>query len=105
MEKELTFSEENGTLTAHLTGEIDHHAAKRLRTETDAMLFHKKPKVLILDFASVGFMDSSGIGFIIGRAEVADEVGAKILVIGLDSTQKKLARLSVIEKVKNVTVV
>ena len=105
MEKDLNFSEENKSLTVHLSGDIDHHSAKHLRESTDVMLFRRKPEVLILDFSKVGFMDSSGIGFIIGRAEIAREIGATVRVVGLSGTLKKLARLSGIEKVKNITVV
>ena len=105
MEKDLNFSESGHTLTAHLLGEIDHHSAKHLREQTDAMLFRTKPKILVLDFSEVRFMDSSGIGLIIGRAEAAGAIGARVHIFGLSGTLKKVARLSGIEKLKNVTVI
>ena len=55
------------TLTAFLSGEIDHHAAVAMRNAIDAHLIGSEVKLLILDFADVSFMDSSGIGLVMGR--------------------------------------
>ena len=104
MEKEVKFSDAGKILIAALSGEIDHHLAKSQREEIDRMLFFKKPEVLVLDFSAVRFMDSSGIGLIIGRAEVASGIGAKVEISGLSPTQRKLIKLSGIERIKNVRV-
>ena len=104
MEKSVVFSEEGGDLVASLLGEIDHHIAKEQREAIDSMLFRKKPDVLVLDFSGVKFMDSSGIGLIIGRIDVAEAVGCSIRIRGLSDLQKKLVRLSGIEKMRNLTV-
>ena len=104
MENSVKFSDNEGVLTASLEGEIDHHLAKEQREAIDAMLFRKKPKLLVLDFSAVRFMDSSGIGLIIGRADIADGLGARVSVTGLSKTLKKLVKLSGIQKLKNLTV-
>ena len=52
---------------AYLDGEIDHHTASVMRNEIDSSIEKNMPSMLILDFRDVTFMDSSGIGFIIGR--------------------------------------
>lgn len=104
MENGVKFKETENGLVAALSGEIDHHAAKGEREEIDRMLFLKKPSRLILDFSEVGFMDSSGIGLVIGRAEVASEIGASLSIVGLSPSQKKLVRLSGIEKIKGLTI-
>ncbi len=104
MENNVKFKEIGRELVASLSGELDHHAAKGEREEIDKMLFQKKPSRLILDFSEVKFMDSSGIGLIIGRVEVASEIGAGVSLIGLSPTQKKLVRLSGIEKIKSLTI-
>ena len=54
-------------LTAVLSGEIDHHIAKELRRDIDFAVREFQPEELVLDFAEVGFMDSSGIGLVMGR--------------------------------------
>lgn len=104
MQNAVKFSEDGRTLTARLSGEIDHHVAKGQREEIDAMLFRVRPQVLILDFSDVKFMDSSGIGLIIGRADICEGIGARLELGGLSSSLRKLVRLSGIEKIKCLTV-
>ena len=58
---------EDGRLTVALTGEIDHHCAKDFIGAIEGKIEAYNPKVCILDFADVSFMDSSGIGMIMGR--------------------------------------
>ncbi len=105
MQRNLILSENGRNLTARLSGEIDHHSAKKMREEIDARLFKDKPSVLVLDFSEVGFMDTSGIGLIIGRSEIADAIGARVRLVGLSGTMRKVVKLSGIEKIKNITVI
>ena len=104
MQNSVNFSEDGNILTATLCGEIDHHLAREQREAIDTMLFRKKPEILVLDFSDVRFMDSSGIGLIIGRADIADGLGCRIRLSGLSGTLKKLVKLSGVEKLKNLTV-
>ncbi len=104
MQNAVKFSEDGGILTACLSGEIDHHAAKLQREGIDAMLFKVKPELLVLDFSDVKFMDSSGIGLIIGRADVCEGIDCKVKITGLSQTLKKLVRLSGIEKIKCLSI-
>ena len=104
MQSAVKFSEDGGMLTASLSGEIDHHTAKGQREEIDAMLFRARPESLAIDFSEVKFMDSSGIGLIIGRAEVCEALGCNICITGLSETLYKLVRLSGIEKIKCLNV-
>ena len=104
MENEVLFIKSEDSLTVILPSEIDHHAAKPLREKTDTELFRLTPRNLILDFSSVGFMDSSGIGFILGRSELCEEIGCRIKLKGLSSSLMKIVRLSGIEKIKNLSI-
>ena len=63
----VCFVPAQGTLAAYLTGEIDHHAAQALRREIDAQIDARMPELLTMDFSGVTFMDSSGVGLILGR--------------------------------------
>ena len=56
-------------VTSFLSGEIDHHVALPIREKTDAAIISAHPKRVVLDFSGVTFMDSSGIGVIIGRTK------------------------------------
>ena len=104
MQDDLNITENGKILTAELGCELDHHKARRVREKIDEAVFARRPELLVLDFSAVHFMDSSGIGLIIGRAEVASEMGAGVSIVGLSPSQKKLVRLSGIEKIKGLTI-
>ena len=63
-------SYDGNTLTIYLKGEIDHHTAREIREAADSLIQLNKPSVLRLDFSGVTFMDSSGIGLIMGRYRI-----------------------------------
>ena len=64
-------------LTAYLKGELDHHSAAQMRTEIDLAIERNMPELLVLDFSGVSFMDSSGIGLVMGRYRILSRRGAK----------------------------
>ncbi len=102
MKEKVKFVCDGNRLISCLSGELDHHNVKEVRDEIDSMLYRKKPTELWLDFSGVKFMDSSGIGLIIGRATVAIDNGCVVRVSGMSEAQRKLVRLSGIEKISNV---
>ena len=104
MEKDVTLTAEGRELSVNLSGEIDHHTAKIYRTKIDASLFQGRPEVLRLDFSKVKFMDSSGIGLIIGRAAKAETVCASVEVRGLSPRLEKIVRMAGIERIPNVNI-
>ncbi|MBO5906738.1 MAG: anti-sigma factor antagonist [Clostridia bacterium] len=104
MKEEVDFSFAGRVLTVRIKCEIDHHTARRMRDKIDEKLYATKPELLVLDFSEVRFMDSSGLGLIIGRSQKGALVGASVRLCGLSDTLYKLIRLSGIEKVKNITV-
>ena len=59
----------DGCLCIRYTGDLDHHAARAAFRETEAFIDRFLPRRCILDFSGVSFMDSSGIGVIIGRTK------------------------------------
>ncbi|MBV4418300.1 anti-sigma F factor antagonist [Clostridium tyrobutyricum] len=63
----LEFEVKNDKLIVHMTGELDHHSAEEVRNKIDDRLERDNIKKLIMDFSHVSFMDSSGIGVVIGR--------------------------------------
>ena len=72
----VTFSAADDVLYAYLAGEIDHDAAQGLRIQLDDALLTRSPRILVMDLGGVGFMDSSGIGLILGRQRCARTLGA-----------------------------
>ena len=74
---------DESSVTAYLSGEIDHHSAAELRRTIDEAVEHAYPEVLVLDFGGVTFMDSSGIGVLIGRKKTMDLHGGSVQAIHL----------------------
>lgn len=85
---------EEKELTAMLSGDIDHHTAKQLREEIDSQASLDKPELLKLDFQNVDFMDSSGIGLIMGRYKLMQSLGGRLRVINVPNYIARVIRLS-----------
>lgn len=84
----------DGILTVALTGEIDHHTAKPMREELDRQLYRYHPEEMVLAMDGVGFMDSSGLGLILGRLALCRQFGCRLRVVGADERAKKIFALS-----------
>ena len=82
------------TLTVFLSGEIDHHTAAAIRQTADKELIKHSPERLILDFSAVTFMDSSGVGLVLGRYKTALSLGCSTAVTGLKDREKKILQMS-----------
>ncbi len=104
MKDDVMFSQNSRALVAAIKCEIDHHTARRIREKIDERLFSDRPETLVLDFSAVGFMDSSGLGLILGRCERAESIGAQVCLSGLSDALYKLVRLCGIERIKNLYV-
>lgn len=85
-------------LTAVLQGEIDHHSAAAIRNDIDAAIESYRPKELILDFDEVTFMDSSGIGLVMGRYKSVKAIGGHITVKNTSAQIKKVMRLAGLDR-------
>lgn len=81
-------------MTANLSGEIDHHTASPIRTKIDTELLKNRPKELILDFSEITFMDSSGVGLVLGRYKTALSINCKTSVSGLKPRDKRILMMS-----------
>ena len=104
MKEDLIFLNEQKALLVKIFCEIDHHTCRAMREKIDMELFERRPQLLILDFSGVGFMDSSGLGLILGRVEKASALGGRVEVRGLSDSLYKIIRLSGLERVKNLSV-
>ncbi len=94
----------DGVLTAFVEGEIDHHTAPQIREEIDKKITVDKPSVIRLDYSGVTFMDSSGIGLIMGRYKLISSYSGKLEVINVPANMAKVIKLSGIEKLGKVTI-
>lgn len=86
------------TVTAYLSGELDHHSAKKMREAIDNAVELNMPSRLVLNFKNVSFMDSSGIGLVMGRYRILSRTGAELYVIGTSPQIYKVMKLAGIER-------
>lgn len=100
---ESKFYEEDKLLVFKITDEIDDCNVQRLRRKADYEIERYMPKKVIFDFDRVTFMDSSGIGLIIGRYKFANMLGGKLEVANLTQNVKKIFEMSGILKLIPVT--
>ncbi len=82
------------TLVVKIDGEIDHHTAKIFREQIDRELNLKNIVNLVLDFDGVTFMDSSGIGAVVGRYKEITARGGKVMLIRVKPQVDKVLEIS-----------
>lgn len=85
-------------VTAYLKGELDHHTAREMREAIDSAVELNMPTMLVLDFNDVSFMDSSGIGLVMGRYRTLLKSGAQLHIINVPASISKMMKLAGIEK-------
>ena len=88
----------DGILTAKITGEIDHHSARWLRADIDTAIQDKSPNRLIIDFSGVNFMDSSGVGLVMGRYKNMKERGGRVELKNMPDYIEKVMTLAGMDK-------
>ena len=99
----VTIKRKKDYLFAFLKGEIDHHTAPAIREAIDdALASSETARTLVLDFNEVSFMDSSGVGLVMGRYRYAVTLGKKIRVDNLDSRNYKIMQMSEIPKIAEI---
>ena len=87
--------EKNKNLTTdYLSGEIDHHSAAFLREAIDKAAVAVNPKELNLDFMGVSFMDSSGIGLVMGRYKLMKAIGGRLRVSNVSPAAMRVMKLA-----------
>ena len=95
------YEEENG-LVVSLDGEIDHHAAKEVREAIDRMIVDARPKVLCLELGGIDFMDSSGLGLVLGRYKRMTQSGGRMLLRNPSARTEKLLRMAGVDKLVKI---
>ncbi|MBQ7756787.1 MAG: anti-sigma factor antagonist [Oscillospiraceae bacterium] len=90
------------TLTVYIQGELDHHTAKEIRFRIDSEIKRREPRFLELDFSGVTFMDSSGIGLVMGRYKIMSEREGKVVILNPPPPIKKVMMISGIGKLARI---
>lgn len=86
-------------LIVRLVGELDHFCAQSVRRELDAMLSDMSIRTLILDFSALNFMDSSGIGVILGRYRLLRDRGGAVAVTHMNRHISRIFHMSGMDRI------
>ena len=98
MENNLNFDFKDGTLYVSLIGEIDYHSAASTREAIDEKVLELCPKNLVLDLADAPFIDSSGLGLIMGRYQRMKELGGTLTVANPSAGHQKIFKAAGLNK-------
>ena len=90
----VTIEVNGNTMTARLSGELDHHHTQKLREEIDRSVQKEHPSRLILNFAGVDFMDSSGIGLVLGRYRLMQEREGSLVLCAMPPHIRRVMRVA-----------
>lgn len=90
------------TMIVRLQGELDQHYAARLRRTIDSQVTQRVIHKIVFDFSNVGFMDSSGIGVIMGRYRLMQSVGGNVCAFGVTHRVDKLIEMSGIKRIISI---
>lgn len=97
----LKFDGTGNILIVKMSGELDHHSSETARIKIDNKLEEMQSTNIIFDFSEVNFMDSSGIGVVIGRYKKVAQYGGKAAVVGMTPKIKKVFEMAGLFKIVN----
>ena len=96
---EIKLEKIGNTLKVLLGQEVDHHVATQVKEQIGNQIQCGKTKHIIFDFSHTTFMDSSGIGMIMGRYQEVNRLGGKIYVTGIGNEINRILELSGLYKI------
>ena len=99
---ETSYQKEDKVLVLKITEELDHHTVEKIRRKADYEIERYIPRKVILDFNNVTFMDSAGIGLILGRYKNVSILGGKLEIINVTETVNKILIMSGVNKLINI---
>lgn len=91
---ELNAQKRGPRLTVQLSGELDHHNAEQTRIMLDTLLRDLSIRELVLDLSGVTFMDSAGLGVVLGRYKTVSLRGGRVMVRGMSASIDRIFRMS-----------
>lgn len=96
---EFTFNVREDVLIVRLNGELDHHEAERLREQWKEKMYTNSIKHVVINLEAVTFMDSSGLGVILGRYKEVLQLGGEMVVCSISPSIKRLFEMSGLFKI------
>ena len=98
----MKYQVQENCLTIYLPSDVDHHYAEEMRKNADALIERNHIKFVIFDFEMTDFMDSSGIGVIMGRYKIIRLVGGEVWAVHANARIKKILTMSGMTKIMQI---
>ena len=98
----IRYDEDSKTLTVCLAGELDQHMAEKIRNTIDSEILKNGAGTLVFDMSGIPFMDSSGIGMLIGRYKLMKRMGGQVEVTGMKEPVRRIFRMSGLNQIMKV---
>ena len=95
----VSYEEKDKLLLLEITEEIDHHTSEKIRRKADYEITRYMPRKIVFDFHHVTFMDSAGIGMVLGRYKLMKMLGGSVEMICVSPMLKKVFEMSGITKI------
>ena len=95
----MNYEVQENCLTIFLPKELDHHNAEDIRKKADRLIEKNHIKYVIFDFKNTNFMDSSGIGVIMGRYKMIYLLGGEVWAVHAHERMKKILTMSGVAKI------
>ncbi len=98
----VEFKRTENSLIVDIGGEIDHHSAKMIRTQIDSEIIYEKTEKVIMDLSKTTFMDSSGLGLVLGRFRKLNDMGIDLEVINPNIKIYKILCMEGVDKLVKI---
>ena len=98
----VNYEEKDKLLILEITEEIDHHTSEKIRRKVDYEITRYMPRKVIFDFSNVQFMDSAGIGMILGRYKMMKMIGGSVEMKNVSPMLKKIFEMSGLTKICSI---
>lgn len=99
---EQIFTITGTTLTITLPAEVDHHNAEKIRKEAERLVHRRNIRCMLFDFSNVVFMDSSGIGMMIGKYKLMRFLGGSVAAIHVGARMRRILMISGIDRIIDI---
>ena len=98
----MKYQVQENCLTVFLPEDVDHHNAEEIKREADRLIDREHIRYIIFDFADTGFMDSSGIGVIMGRYKKVYMMGGEVWAVHTSERMRKILTMSGVMKIMQI---
>jgi stage II sporulation protein AA (anti-sigma F factor antagonist) len=99
---EIDLTTKDNVLIIRLVGELDHHTAEKLRQQVEQIIEQEGVRHILLSLAELTFMDSSGLGVILGRYKQITQLGGKMIICSISPSIYRLFELSGMFKILQI---